>query len=635
MNNRALLALALLGSACIPQASALNPNDVAEAARVIDRVTRIANETQVLTPGAELEAPTPRNDTKGKFISPYRSDGELADWANRAINATAGAVVAGEATDRATGSAVNQLAGKVPGGALVGGLLKKKAKDKAKELGAVTAVGGWDYIKKTSDLSFNSADELAVYMHATHSDTDVDFAKALSAAFSVYPELKDAYEPAVRNAYAYAAARAPKVVVPPAPEVVMPAVPAVPAATAEVVVPVAVAAVSATERVEVQAVPVAAAVAVPAAPVVVAPVVAEPVVAVPAAPAATVAPTPVVARAAAPAPTVPEVPAVMLDAKKDFDWKSKALTRTNRVAVTGFRVALVIQDKVSASVAAGYQFGGTHTSGARSSTEVELHGIDAALLQELADTLYAEFVEGLVASGREVVSLDEIRATPGWSQIEPAPTDEGGVYLRKPGMGQSRHLAIVSASGLALWFEAASQIGDKGVFDQANVKAMNAVSVDLNVVVVAPTFLVTFAELEASGNKRGAFAGYAGDAKTSAKPNMSIIETETMLWSQHAKVKFAGEFYKGALKKSVLVGEYGGDMQPFSNSSNANDGLRASLTGLAGATGNSGFFAAAGPTRASQTLVVTADPEQFRERALAALRSVNSAFVQIVRENKP
>jgi hypothetical protein len=243
MNSRALTVLALLCSAFVSQASALSPTDAAAAARIIENVTRIAHDTQILTPGAELQAPTPRDDTQGKFLSPYKSDGELADWANRAINATAGAVVAGAATDKATDTAVNQLAAKVPGGALVGGLLKKKAKDKAQEIGAVTAVGGWKYIRKTSDISFDSADELAVYMHATHSSADADFAKALGAAFSVYPELKDTYEPAVRNAYAYAAANAPSVEVP-APEVIVaaaPEIPAVPVVTAEVVVPVAVA----------------------------------------------------------------------------------------------------------------------------------------------------------------------------------------------------------------------------------------------------------------------------------------------------------------------------------------------------------------------------------------------------------
>jgi hypothetical protein len=239
MNNRAPFVLALLCGAFITSASALNPNDVAEASRVLDKVTRIANETQLLAPDAELVAPTPREDTEGKFLSPYRSDGELAEWASKAIRATAGSAVAGAATDKATNSAVNQLAGKVPGGALVGGLLKKKAKDKAKEVGAVTAIGGWDYVRKTSDISFDTADDLAVYMHATHSGADAEFAKALGATFSVYPALKEAYEPAVRNAYAYAASHAPQVVVPPVPL----DVPAVPTATevAEVVTAVAVA----------------------------------------------------------------------------------------------------------------------------------------------------------------------------------------------------------------------------------------------------------------------------------------------------------------------------------------------------------------------------------------------------------
>jgi hypothetical protein len=230
MNNRAPVVLALLCSAFVTSAFALNPNDVAEAARILDNVTRIANETQILTPGAELVAPEPRNDTKGRFLSPYRSDGGLADWANKAIRATAGSAVAGAAADKATDSAVNQLAAKVPGGALVGGMFKKKAKDKAKEVGAVTAIGGWDYIRKTSDISFNSADDLAVYMHATHSGADAEFAKALGAAFGVYPELKETYEPAVRNAYAHASARAPKVEVPPVPGISVPAAVEVPTA---------------------------------------------------------------------------------------------------------------------------------------------------------------------------------------------------------------------------------------------------------------------------------------------------------------------------------------------------------------------------------------------------------------------
>lgn len=263
MTNRALTVLALLCSAFIPQASALNPGEVAEAARILDKVTKIANETQILTPGAEIVAPTPRDDTQGMFLSPYRSDGALADWAKKAISATAGAAVAGAAADKATDSAVNQLAAKVPGGAIVGGLFKKKAKDKAKEMGAVTAVGGWDYIRKTSDISFDSADDLAVYMHATHSGADAEFAKALGAAFSVYPTLKDAYEPAVRNAYAYAAAHTPSAV-PPAPGVVVPGAPAVPATPAEVVVPVAVAVATPVETVQAHAVQAAVETAVPA-----------------------------------------------------------------------------------------------------------------------------------------------------------------------------------------------------------------------------------------------------------------------------------------------------------------------------------------------------------------------------------
>ena len=41
-------------------------------------------------------------------------------------------------------------------GGFIAGAAKAKVKFKAKEVGAVTAIGGWDFIKENSTMPFNS-----------------------------------------------------------------------------------------------------------------------------------------------------------------------------------------------------------------------------------------------------------------------------------------------------------------------------------------------------------------------------------------------------------------------------------------------------------------------------------------------
>ena len=48
---------------------------------------------------------------------------------------------------------------------------------------AVAAAGGMEFIKTTSDMSFNTADELAVHLQAKHAALDPDFAKRVWAGF--------------------------------------------------------------------------------------------------------------------------------------------------------------------------------------------------------------------------------------------------------------------------------------------------------------------------------------------------------------------------------------------------------------------------------------------------------------------
>ena len=575
---RLLAQTCLFAALAAPLLAGLDPKDIVEASRIIEKVSKISAEIKAVTPAATLTAPEPRRDSAGKFLSPYRADGTLTPWAQKAVQAAAGSAAGNYVGDKVGDKAAGALAGKIPGGALVGGLLKKKVKEKTAETGALLAVGGADFMKSTSDLSFDSADELAVYLQVKHADIDKNFVQALAATFGIYPTLRATYEPAVKAAYSGQVQYAPG----------------------------GASATSATSAVTA-------------------------VTAAASAPGSTSA-APDLA-AAAPAKTVADLPPVKFDAGDFKLWGSKILGRTNRVAVTGFRVGFVLKDKVTAEVASGYRLGGTHTSGAKSTTEVELHGISADGLQEIAETLYAEFMAALAASGREVVPFEQIKAVGAWATLEASATAPGKPYLKEPGMFQGRYHAVVSPAALPLWWEHGNPLGDQGPMSIGNYKVMCAVSDELDAVVVTPTFLVHFAVLESSGNRRGAFSGYgSGRASTGAKPELVVVGGSTRLAMLHSKkARTGGDGQNLDLQDQAVIGEFGAEMVKLAQSSNANDATRTSLQGLAQATGNSSFFAAAGPSRSKQTYAVKTDPATFRVHVLATLRGVSQTYIDTLR----
>ena len=141
--------------------------------------------------GVELEAPEPRSDSEGQYVLPYAQDGNVTPWAEKALQASVGSAAGKEAGGQAAG----MLAKKVP----FGGLMGKKVKDTAGAQGAIMAAGGWEFIRETSDQSFDSVDDTAVYMHVTHADS-AGYSEALSAAFDIYPDLKKRYGGAIKNA---------------------------------------------------------------------------------------------------------------------------------------------------------------------------------------------------------------------------------------------------------------------------------------------------------------------------------------------------------------------------------------------------------------------------------------------------
>lgn len=189
-----LLAAATVALSFTSLANALSPDDVLKAQKILKVVLDLA--AKYPTGASNLTAPTPLTNQTGAYFLPYNSKGELTEWANKVVSAQIGAAVGAKAGEQA-GKAVTS---RIPGGGLLNGAIKNKSK----EIGAVTAIGGTEFIKKTSDLSFDSLEDYAVYLHVKHS-AESNYATTLATAMAIYPALEKGYDDALKSAYQRAA----------------------------------------------------------------------------------------------------------------------------------------------------------------------------------------------------------------------------------------------------------------------------------------------------------------------------------------------------------------------------------------------------------------------------------------------
>ncbi len=74
LSIRALTVAALLGTFAFTSTTfALSPKDIALAQKVMREAAKLAEKYQKY----DLEAPEPRADSEGKYVSPYTGDGEV------------------------------------------------------------------------------------------------------------------------------------------------------------------------------------------------------------------------------------------------------------------------------------------------------------------------------------------------------------------------------------------------------------------------------------------------------------------------------------------------------------------------------------------------------------------------------
>lgn len=150
----------------------------------------------------KIIAPPPIAGNSGKYMSPFTAAGAVALWAQQpAAEKDNGSDLAAN-----VGSAIGQHIGNkvlenIPFG--LGGMVGKQAG----ELAARTAtrkniepeLPSMDAVKASSDISFNSLDKLAVYMYVKNSN-HIEYERALELIQRIYPELRQAYTPAIEKA---------------------------------------------------------------------------------------------------------------------------------------------------------------------------------------------------------------------------------------------------------------------------------------------------------------------------------------------------------------------------------------------------------------------------------------------------
>lgn len=149
---------------------------------------------KTMPPAGNLVAPKPINSSAGKYVSPYTSDGTVAEWVVKGRAAKLGGAVGNMAGEKAG----EKLASNVP---VFGGWLGGKVGNKVGREAALKWVGGEAAMRATSDLSFNTIDELIVYLYTEGYPTkSKDWAEVYDLTKAIYPDLESRWAEAINNA---------------------------------------------------------------------------------------------------------------------------------------------------------------------------------------------------------------------------------------------------------------------------------------------------------------------------------------------------------------------------------------------------------------------------------------------------
>lgn len=139
-----------------------------------------------------VAAPEPIAGNEGTYMCPYTSDGTIAPWVRKGRAAKAGATLGSMAGEEVGTRALEA----VP---IIGGFLGRRAGEAAGRRIALNMVGGEEYMRETSDLSFNEIDDLIVYLYVHHSDEE-EWEEVFELTRQIYPDVEKRWAKALQGA---------------------------------------------------------------------------------------------------------------------------------------------------------------------------------------------------------------------------------------------------------------------------------------------------------------------------------------------------------------------------------------------------------------------------------------------------
>jgi hypothetical protein len=294
---------------------------------------------------------------------------------------------------------------------------------------------------------------------------------------------------------------------------------------------------------------------------------------------------------------------------------TEVLPNSRRVMIAGFRVGFITHNTVSAQVRASY-LPGRDTSGARSTLNLTLNGVDAATMQALTDRAYADFLTQMKLAGREVVPPEELKGL--WSSLE---TKEA----------KSDTFQFFSPKGVPLWFTGFDDRFSKtGVFEQANANRIAEYSTKLNAIALAPIIVVNFANMLTSGNQSGLTARAA---ETGAELSMRVTGFSSLYTRSE-------EFRNGIMMKGDGGGidisapvvsplAFGSMKEVSSSDNNAARGIANAFGALAGLAN------AGGAARSTSNHVAETNNEAYAAAAADALNKATGTFARLFQKYPP
>lgn len=289
----------------------------------------------------------------------------------------------------------------------------------------------------------------------------------------------------------------------------------------------------------------------------------------------------------------------------------KALQGLRRVAVPQFSIEFVTSDNVSAETSGFAAAGRASVTG-----YYRLVGLDEADFQALANQLYAGFVQALQAQGLEVMTPEQLAASPTWRKLV-----AGGVPL--PLRGDSS--IVVAPPGMALYGANRMLVNSGGKGTLASIAAMGAgfsaiaeatdgagLSQELGgVALVEVAMKLHFAQLK--NENKGFFGRLASTAEVSAKLHPILMQARL-------SVQAGPEASIVSARQPLLL-------DPAAFSEVRKQAATAGETAGAVAVGLLRLAIGSKDSSSTEKYEVVTDPQRYGERIAANLAQTNAMLI--------